>query len=91
MGKEIRISVRDLVEFVMRAGDLDEDLAGIVGGSGVSGKARYVSESGHVIYIGKNRGGIIKRPDGKYRFETYAFVDRFGRGPFCFFVEPYSK
>ena len=72
-------------------GDLDEDLAGIVGGSGVSGKARYVSESGHVIYIGKNRGGIIKRPDGKYRFETYAFVDRFGRGPFCFFVEPYSK
>ena len=72
-------------------GELDEDLAGIVGGSGVSGKARYVSESGHVIYIGKNRGGIIKRPDGKYRFETYAFVDRYGRGPFCFFAEPYRK
>lgn len=28
MGKEIRISVRDLVEFVMRAGDLDERSAG---------------------------------------------------------------
>ena len=28
MGKELRISVRDLVEFVMRAGDLDERTAG---------------------------------------------------------------
>ena len=28
MGKEMRISVRDLVEFVMRAGDLDERSAG---------------------------------------------------------------
>jgi len=28
MGKEIRISVRDLVEFVLRAGDLDERSAG---------------------------------------------------------------
>ena len=29
MGEEIRISVRDLVEFVMRSGDLDERAAGI--------------------------------------------------------------
>ena len=28
MGKNIRISVRDLVEFIMRAGDLDERYAG---------------------------------------------------------------
>ena len=72
-------------------GFLEEDREGIVSGSGVSGKPRYVSESGHIFYLGKNRGGLIKRPDGKYRFETYSFVDKYGRGPFTFFVDPYRK
>ena len=72
-------------------GLLNEDREGIVSGSGISGKARYVSESGHIIYLGKNRGGLIKRPGDKFRFETYSFVDRYGRGSFTFYVKPYRE
>ena len=85
------VSIDDDRAFTLVIGEPGDNSEGIVSGSAISGKIRYISESGHVLFLGKNRGGIIKRPDGKIRFETYLFVNKYGRGPYTFWVSPYQN
>ena len=64
--EKVRISVRNLVEFILREGDLDSRQGGTADkeGMAVKGEIELVMQRGHVIV--KENQFLGKKGDGKY-------------------------